>query len=312
MGLKEDVASLEWRLRDAEEKLEKLNQHGHEHQWLGNDEMVLTKGLVLWGNDLVTLDGALQLRCVQAGDKVAWFKMNEDGDVYLNLPTGTESFVIRNGNINYKIYFRHDGTNAIITTLTGNMILRSNNGGDIHMGLDSDDEDLVVPGPGDVVVGRTAGSVANADIFSGTNPVSVTVFDSGTNLGPTIELVNNKDTDNAILGALSFVNDQNAGSGSGTSFVKTVAYVGALQEGGGNNSGASLVIFTKPDGDVLSKAVEIDGSGIVDISKTTAALLVPRLTTTQRNALTPTNGMIIYNTTDNQMQGYINSSWTAM
>jgi hypothetical protein len=39
---------------------------------------------------------------------------------------------------------------------------------------------------------------------------------------------------------------------------------------------------------------------------------VPRLTTTERNALTAVNGMIIYNTTDNQMQGRINGAWVAM
>ena len=41
-------------------------------------------------------------------------------------------------------------------------------------------------------------------------------------------------------------------------------------------------------------------------------ILSASLTTTQRDALTGQNGMIIYNTTDNQMQGYINGSWTAM
>jgi hypothetical protein len=38
--------------------------------------------------------------------------------------------------------------------------------------------------------------------------------------------------------------------------------------------------------------------------------IATRLTTTERNALTPINGMIIYNTTDEKFQGYENSSWT--
>jgi hypothetical protein len=39
------------------------------------------------------------------------------------------------------------------------------------------------------------------------------------------------------------------------------------------------------------------------------AVLLPRLTTTERNALTGLNGMLIYNTTDNKFQGYENGSW---
>jgi len=39
------------------------------------------------------------------------------------------------------------------------------------------------------------------------------------------------------------------------------------------------------------------------------AVQLASMTTTQRNALTATNGMIIYNTTDNKFQGYANSSW---
>jgi hypothetical protein len=36
---------------------------------------------------------------------------------------------------------------------------------------------------------------------------------------------------------------------------------------------------------------------------------LPRLTTTQRNALTAVNGMVIYNSTDNKFQGYENGGW---
>jgi hypothetical protein len=53
-------------------------------------------------------------------------------------------------------------------------------------------------------------------------------------------------------------------------------------------------------------------SSILDLSSTSGALIVPRMTSTQRDNLTPTNGMIIYNTTTNTMQGYINSSWADM
>jgi hypothetical protein len=54
-----------------------------------------------------------------------------------------------------------------------------------------------------------------------------------------------------------------------------------------------------------------NSSAVLDISGA-RALLVPRLTTTERDALTAANGMIIYNTTLNQMQGRINGAWSAM
>ena len=39
------------------------------------------------------------------------------------------------------------------------------------------------------------------------------------------------------------------------------------------------------------------------------AVQLASMTTTQRNALTASNGMVIYNTTTNKFQGYANSTW---
>jgi hypothetical protein len=49
--------------------------------------------------------------------------------------------------------------------------------------------------------------------------------------------------------------------------------------------------------------------GALDVSSTTGALIVPRMTTAQRNALTAVNGMIIYNTTTNQFNFYEAGAW---
>jgi hypothetical protein len=49
--------------------------------------------------------------------------------------------------------------------------------------------------------------------------------------------------------------------------------------------------------------------GALDVSSTTGAFIVPRMTTTQRNALSAVNGMIIYNTTTNQFNFYENGAW---
>jgi len=51
--------------------------------------------------------------------------------------------------------------------------------------------------------------------------------------------------------------------------------------------------------------------GALDVSSTTGAFIVPRMTTAQRNALTAVNGMIIYNTTTNKFNFYENGAWYA-
>jgi hypothetical protein len=49
--------------------------------------------------------------------------------------------------------------------------------------------------------------------------------------------------------------------------------------------------------------------GALDVNSTTGAFIVPRMTTAERDALTAVNGMIIYNTTDNQFNFYENGAW---
>jgi len=53
-----------------------------------------------------------------------------------------------------------------------------------------------------------------------------------------------------------------------------------------------------------------DASAQLDVASTTGFLLVPRMTTTQRDAVsTPANGSILYNTTDNKLQVRENGAW---
>jgi len=49
--------------------------------------------------------------------------------------------------------------------------------------------------------------------------------------------------------------------------------------------------------------------GSLDVVSTTGAFIVPRMTTTQRNALTPVNGMIIYNTSMGVFQFRQGGDW---
>ena len=70
-----------------------------------------------------------------------------------------------------------------------------------------------------------------------------------------------------------------------------------------NSTSTTPLIYGEFDND----KVEINGG--LEVSTTTDALIVPRMTTTQRDALTGVNGMIIYNTTTNAFNFYENGSW---
>lgn len=53
-------------------------------------------------------------------------------------------------------------------------------------------------------------------------------------------------------------------------------------------------------------------SAILDLTSTTKSLLLTRMTTVQRDALTGVNGMILYNTTLNKVQVYEGGAWASV
>jgi len=55
-----------------------------------------------------------------------------------------------------------------------------------------------------------------------------------------------------------------------------------------------------------------NASTCLDMSAMPKAMLMPILTTAQRNALTPTAGMMIYNSTNSRMERYEGGQWLAM
>jgi len=52
-------------------------------------------------------------------------------------------------------------------------------------------------------------------------------------------------------------------------------------------------------------------AGALDVTSTTGGFIVPRMTTAQVAALTPVNGMIVYDTTLNKFQFYENGAWVS-
>jgi hypothetical protein len=72
------------------------------------------------------------------------------------------------------------------------------------------------------------------------------------------------------------------------------------------------VLLSTTSGSVgIGANTSIAASAILDITSTTKGFLMPRMTTTQRNAITsPATGLEVYNTTDNVPQWYNGTAWT--
>jgi uncharacterized protein (TIGR02145 family) len=72
----------------------------------------------------------------------------------------------------------------------------------------------------------------------------------------------------------------------------------------------SLNLFSQNGLSVNTSGVPADNSAILDVSSTSQGLLIPRLTTEQRdNISSPALSLLIFNTTTNCFEAYVNGSW---
>jgi hypothetical protein len=70
-----------------------------------------------------------------------------------------------------------------------------------------------------------------------------------------------------------------------------------------NSAGNNNALMVRNDGIVSIGTASPNGSGVLEISSTTQGVLLPRMTTAQRDLITtPADGLVIYNTTTNKLQ----------
>jgi len=171
-------------------------------------------------------------------------------------------------------------------------------------------------GTSDAIIFKTASQSEAMRITTGGNVGIGTL----TNAGNTLRYLDLQNTDTgASAGAIMrFITSNSAGTGNTSADI--VKYKNGLLNIANYDASGAIAFYN-----ASSEAMRILSTGnvgigtatpvtsaAVDISSTTGALVVPRMTTTQRNALTATNGMILYNTTDNQMQARVNGAWVAL
>jgi hypothetical protein len=71
-------------------------------------------------------------------------------------------------------------------------------------------------------------------------------------------------------------------------------------------------LFDKSSNHMALGATAVNPDAALEIKSSTGALILPRLTTAQRDALNPVSGMVIFNTETNTFQGYAGENTNAV
>ncbi len=137
------------------------------------------------------------------------------------------------------------------------------------LGTNSVSSNNIVSVSNTAITGNIASSqIAPNQVFYGNVDIGLALTSNNTNtlsVGGDVELQKTVTSDGDSLGKLVFWNNTNAGAGSGTSFIRDVAYIKGVMDGTGNNSGGRLEFYTKADGQSSVKAMNIDGAGRITI-----------------------------------------------
>ena len=145
---------------------------------------------------------------------------------------------------------------------------------------------------------------------------ALTVYSAG---ATGLECASSRTNDGGTIGGFGFALDGNIAGHK-----EVGGIYGFVSGATATKQGSAVTIWTKADNGAVAERMRINSTGnvgigtatpdayaILDLTSTTKAFLPPRMTTTQRDAMTPTAGMIIWNTTTATLNFY-RTSWIAI
>lgn len=211
------------------------------------------------------------------------------------------------------------GTSGILSQDNTNFFWDDTNNR-LGIGLDASENTVVIGG-------TTFGSTLSVHTQAGADGAEFSIHRHSNTaaLGSHIINVRSRGTESSetIVQSGDFLSRYDATGFDGTDY-EIAAQIDAVVDGtpGSNDMPGRLVFLTTPDGSATpSERMRINNAGLVsiggsaptasaklDIQGTDGALLIPRLTTTERDALTATAGMIVYNTTLSRFDCYV-AAW---
>lgn len=208
---------------------------------------------------------------------MAWIKTAVDGSGYLPLSGGT---------------------------LTGGLVVNSSEGDNNFRIAGNGVTNGVFYDGGINTLGINTGSPNSAYKLHVVSTGANTLFERTSTGGAGINVFYNPDSTDGNAAVISFATDT---TGSGATAQKAgVQLWGITNTHNDATYATEFQIRTRVAG-VIGSRFSVTGN--VNIDGTTTALVLSRLTTTQQNALTGVNGMIIYNTSTNKFRGYAGGAW---
>lgn len=297
-------------------------------EYQGGDGIFLNGATSSLFKRIVTrFNGGSGFVCDSAGGAV-----NNNANLYLHIDSlgnGDHGFYSANGDNDYSegrmIVCQQNGKHGFYCESVGGVWsvygeVNDQDGGGLGVGTYRD----IYFGTSSVRNFYTVVSVTSAGaIFdNGTNNIELNIG-SGANLA--IPQINPRQIDANTTGRSLTIAAGQGGDGASANPGGALFLAGGEADGTGNTRGGHVYLRggaplgTGDPGNLYlqeNDGISVFGStggtsdyALIDMVSTTKALIVTRMTTTQRDAMTPVNGMIIYNTTTTAFNFYENGSW---
>lgn len=155
-----------------------------------------------------------------------------------------------------------------------------------------------------IIIGSSASGLA-------ANSNQIMIGAATTGLGVNTTYIGTSSTTRTVLGGSLVMGSTTALASARTHTIGSGNVAGTYSFWATNstNSATEPGLCVGDDLKVGIRTNSIDAGAALEVDGTTGGILFPRLTTTQRDALTPTNGLMIYNTTTSKFQGYAGGAW---